>query len=286
MARAGVQVSIEHPPDFSHGRVRPVKRGTMGKKNSTEKKTKEPAEKDGKKRHYPKCLYSRAARELKWRYFYGPALVGIGHPGKPLRIDYPLVRRTVRPEEPGAGWNETKYDPTDKKLRDTAEYRRIDEGFQKLTPKERALADRAFEIRRRSGELQRFFGGLENLALTWPTVLEAIRNERNEAAARIAEKVAHAENPSLEMLADRLREAEARLSDLETWLVRRIAGNQGWAEAVRAEVEAATAALVTAYELVRTPSAVERSEAMERATRKRARRNDSGVPFFFGGPDA
>ncbi len=259
----------------------------MGKKNSAEKKTKEPAEKDGKQRHYPKCLYSRAARELKWRYFYGPALVGIGHPSKSLRIENPQAHRLERPDAPGAGWNETKYDPTDKKLRDTAEYRRIDEGFQKLTPKERALADRAFEIRRRSGEVQRFFGGLENLALTWPTVLEAIRNERNEAAGHIAEKVAHAEKPSLEMLADMLRGAEARLSDLETWLVRRIAGNQEWAETVRAEVEAATAAVVTAYELVRTPSAAERSEAKERPQKKR---RDTGsqthnVSFIAGGAD-
>ncbi len=258
----------------------------MRKKNSAEKKTKESAEKDGKKRHYPKCLYSRAARELKWRYFYGPALVGIGHPSKSLRIENPQAHRLERPAAPGLGWNETKYDPTDKKLRDTAEYRRIDEGFRKLTPKERALADRAFEIRRRSGELQRYFGGLENLAVTWPTVLDAMRDERNEAAGHIAEKVAHAEKPSLEMLADMLRGAESRLSDLETWLVRRIAGNQEWAETVRAEVEAATAAVVTAYELVRTPSAAERIDAKDGQRQRRAKREDAGIPFLPGGADA
>jgi hypothetical protein len=232
-------------------------------------------------RHCPKCLRGLAAEELRWRFLVGK----LG-----FRSPVPEEEREVPRPNPidklaSCGWNETRHDPRDSVIVDAAKLRRIDEGFWKLDPQHRAWASEAFRPRRRDKNLRDFFGGLENLALVWPTVLEKMQQEREETTRRVCQRMLRAEKPSPELLERELRAAMAAFPDAETWLVKRIAAIPKFGETIREEIEAATAAVVTAYEKVRTPTNQEKLEAREKERRKHTPRPRASVvdEFVAGG---
>lgn len=234
-------------------------------------------------RHYPKCLRGRAAEELRWKFSVGR--LGYRQP-VPLEEREPedLVPRKRRIDGlPSLGWNETRYDPRDAEIIDAEKLRRIDEGFAKLDPEHRAWAAVIFVPKRRGPELRAFFGGLENFALVWPTVLEAIEKEREELTKRICDRVLRANKPSPELLESELRRAMALFPDHEAWFTKRLMAIPKFGETIRAEVEAAAAAVVTAYELVRVPTNREKLEVRERKRRKHAPRPRASVVDEFTG---
>jgi hypothetical protein len=203
-------------------------------------------------RYEPSCFARTVANEeVGWLFQEAPGLMGVHG------INLNGSGGGFRPDE--AGWMSLQQ------VNAASRYRRVVAGLRRLSPRVRAVLSKVFELKQHGEELHEYFGGLENLALAWPSVRVRFEAERRRAVRAICQHyLKNDAGASLMQLDTDVREARARFSDPACWLTGKVKSDQAFAERIRKELDCGAAGALRHYANARIPTRGEQRRKRER----------------------